>query len=516
MDDKTTMTKSRIAITICIWLMILGVGVGVYKFWWAPRQEAAEEARIQDEKQKTIQKTSATARYKHSINAAFDSFSGYAPFRSNTFREETGRYGLRAEFRNDNANYTQRLDQLANGNLDVAVFTLDALIKASAIRGEMPATVIDIIDETKGADAAVGSKKRFPNIDALNIPDLKIVCTPDSPSEFLGRLIISQFNLDRLPPNPFQFVDGPEAVYEAYRKSGPNDNKIFILWEPFVSKVVDNPDFHVLIDSSKFRGYIVDVLVARREFAVKNENILEYTVKAWRSSLYQHRNDMSQLVTEDSKLFGTPLKKEQADKLIDKIWWKNTQESYGHFGLVSSQGLQHIEEMCINITEVLIKTKAIERDPTDGQPNMWYYDGVVRKLYDSSWHPGFGPESVRQEQALASLTDEEWVKLKPVGTLQVPRLVFARGGARLSESSQQTLDSLATSLQSWPQYYLIVRGNHASDGDTEANRILAETRAQSAVDYLIGKGVDRIRIHAETSKPNGSTTVSFVLGELPY
>jgi ABC-type nitrate/sulfonate/bicarbonate transport system substrate-binding protein len=514
--DNTTMTKGRIAVMLMIWFGVLFVIWGAYKFMVRPYQKEVAAKQAQQEHQQIVEKTSAPSRFKYTVNFAADTFSGYAAIRSGLFRDENAKFGIKVELTDDGANYPQRLAKLASGELDMAVFTIDALMKSSAEYKDIPATVVAMVDETKGADAMVASKQKFPNIDALNSSGLKIVCTRDSPSETLARVVMAQFNLDKLPDNPFQFMDSVDQVYQEYQRTKPTDNKVFVLWEPYVSKILDNPDYHVLVDSSKFRGYIVDVIVARRGFLVQNEELVLNVVKSYLKSMFDSRNGMTKLVMDDAKFCGTPLKLEQAQKLAEKIWWKNTQENFSHFGLTAGQGMQHIEEMSANIMDVLSKTKAITVDPSGGRPNMWYYDGVMRKLFDTSWHPGFGPEEVRKEKALASLSDDEWKQLKPVGTLQVPRLVFARGGSKLSESSFATLDKLVESLKTWPQYYLLVQGNHSSGGDAEANKVLAESRAQSAVDYLISKGVDRSRIHAETSKPNGSTTVAFVLGELPY
>lgn len=516
MDEKTTMTKGRIVMMLIIWFSLLSIVWGAWKFWVHPNQQKAAVKQAEEEHQQIVEKTSAQSRFKYTVNFAADAFSGYAAIRSASFRDENAKFGIKIELVDDGANYQQRLQKLANGELDMAVFTIDALMKSSAQYKDIPATVVALVDETKGADAMISSKSKFPNIDSLNSSGLKIVCTQDSPSETLARVIMAHFNLDKLSDNPFQFVNSVDLVYQEYQRAKPTDNKVFVLWEPYVSKIADNPDYHVLIDSSKFRGYIVDVIVARRGFLVQNEALVEDVVKSYLKSMFDSRNEMIKLVSDDAKQFGTPLKPEQAKTLTEKIWWKNTQENFSHFGLTSSNGIQHIEEINMNIMDVLIKTKAISSDPTSGHPNLWYYDGVMRKLFDSSWHPGFGPEAVRQEKVLATLSDEEWNNLKPVGTLQVPRLVFSRGGSKLNESSFATLDKLIESLKTWPQYYLQVKGNHASGGDAEANKILAELRAQAAVDYLVSKGVDRSRIRAEVSKPNGSTTVSFALGELPY
>lgn len=514
--DNTSMTKARVVMMVGIWLTILTVIVFAWKYWWAPRQEKKAEEQAVQEHQQTIEKTSTQSRYTYETRFNLDAFSGYAVFRSSDFKRECGKFGIKVDLVDDRANYPDRLKALADGQCDMAVFTIDALIKASTKLGDLPAAIVAVVDETKGADAAVVAKKRFPNIDALNTPETRFVCTPDSPSETMARVIMAYFQLDNLSTSPFIFVDGADKVYEMYKKSKPGDPYVFILWEPYVSKMVENPDYGTLVDSSKFRGYIVDVIVARRPFLVKNEEIAERVVKSYLTTVFNYRTGMSALVADDAKSLGAPLKPEQAERLAQTIWWKNTQENFAHFGIASGHNLQHLEEICANITQVLLKTKAIDKDPTNGQPNLLFYDGIMRKLFDSSWHPGFGQEGVRTETSLNALSDQEWATLKPVGTLQVPRLVFGRGTAQLTELSAQTLEELAGKLKTWPQYYLVVRGNCSKEGDVEANKKLAEERAKAAVEQLIAKGIDEKRIRAETSAPNGSTTVAFILGELPY
>ena len=82
------------------------------------------------------------------------------------------------------------------------------------------------------------------------------------------------------------------------------------------------------------------------------------------------------------------------------------------------------------------------------------------------------------------------------------------------------LDDLAKTLETWPQYYLLVRGHARKDGDPEANRMLAEARAKAAASYIESKGILGQRVRAVRSEPTGaggeSQTVSFVLGQRPY
>jgi flagellar motor protein MotB len=510
------MTKMRIVVMCVFYLVVLGGAVVAYQYWFVPHQEEVAEEEAEQQHQEEIDKTSSQSRYRHEITFHADAFSGYAGFRSEEFKNECAKYAIKVNMVDDGANYAARLKAIDDGKCDMGVFTVDALWKASCDLGDLPATIVAIIDETKGADAMVGAGDLFPNLDSLNDPDLKIVCILDSPAETLARVVMAYFSLDQLGPHSFEFKNSAQEVYEAYKQSKPTDKKVFVLWEPYVSQVIENTDYHVIVDSSKFKGYIVDVIVARRGYLLKNETVVENVVKAYLTSIFKNRNNMVELVIEDAKQLGEPLKQEQAENLVKGIWWKNTTENFGHFGFTTGHGLQHIEEICINIRDVLMKTDAIKSDVTSGQPNRLFYDGIVRKLFDTSWHPGFGREDVRQEKTLIALSDEEWENLQPAGTLDVPRLVFSRGTSRVSDLSYKTLDQLADNLVTWPQYYLVVRGNTSAQGNVEANRKLAEARATAAVDYLVKKGVHRDRMNAETSKPNGSTTVAFILGELPY
>lgn len=499
-----------------LWLLLIGVVVGGYKMWWAPKKEQEQKDAAVAEHKDTINRTGSQSQYTSTVNFVGDGFSGYAAIRSQTFRDECGKYGIRLDYRDDGANYTQRLKDLADGKADMAVFTIDALVKTSAEFKDFPATIVGLIDESKGADAIVGAGKKYPNIDAMNNPETRIVCVQNSPSETLARVIMAHFNLDRLNKQPFEFVDSMDAVYKQYQKARPDDSRVFVLWEPYVTKVTDNPDYRVLVDSSKFRGYVVDVIVARRGFLVKNEPVVEGVVKSYMTTMFQHRAGMVDLVMADAAAQNDPLKKAQAEKLVNSIWWKNTQESFAHFGFTKGTGLQSLEDICRNITDVQVKTGAIAADPTGGRPTMWYYDSIMRRLFDNSWHPGFGAETVREERKLGALKDEEWKQLRPVGTLQVPRLVFARGTDKMNEASEATLADLTEKLKTWPQYYLVVKGHAASDGDVQANLALATRRATASVEWLVARGVSRDRIRAESATPNGSTTVAFVVGEMPY
>ena len=52
------------------------------------------------------------------------------------------------------------------------------------------------------------------------------------------------------------------------------------MWEPYVSKALEKPGAQILLDSSKLKGYIVDVLVAERQFLKDHPDLVQAVVEA--------------------------------------------------------------------------------------------------------------------------------------------------------------------------------------------------------------------------------------------
>ena len=511
------MSKGKFLAVCLIWLAIFGIGAVAWRLVVTPMRQTAQEQAKEEAERAALEATEGDLPYQHEVTIALDSFSGYAVLRSTIFSQLLRRNQIKLKLLDDGANYTERLESLRTGKAQMAAFTVDALIKTTAQSGGLPATIVALIDETRGADAMVAYKSAVKNVDDLNHSDIRFVLTPDSPSETLARVVMSTFALDQLPADPFTMASDAADVYNRYRKSAKDSRQVFVLWEPFVSKILANESMHVVIDSSRFTGYIVDCLVADRDFLVKNPDVAHTVVECYFRALYEYRNSdaMTRLVKADA---GADAAMDQAvsEKLVAGIDWKNTQENFAHFGLRNDQSTQHLADMIENITAVLLKTGAIKADPTGGQPNRLYYDELLRKMHESDFHPGDETEEVRQAAQLPALSDSQWDSLEPVGELSVPTLVFPRGTDVLTQRSQNILDELIEKLKTWPQYYVIVRGNAALRGDMEANKRLAESRAKATEKYLTSHGVAPRRIRAVGGEPSGTTSVSFLLGQLPY
>ncbi len=521
--SKSGSGSKRLALAL-VWLAILGGLGAAYKFILAPKGE-----------RDLVDRTSSTESDfdGRRVRLAIDSFSGYALFRSEELRSNLRSEGLALALEDDGADYERRLRRLASGDVDLALFTVDALLQTTAQRNDSPGTIVLIVDETRGADAMVARKSDVPDLDALNHEDAKIFLTPGSPSETLARIVQRDFDLSRMSSRrAWVEADGAESVYRELQSGGGGKRSAYVLWEPYVSRALADPDVHVLVDSSEFKGYVVDVLVAGRRYLDEHPDDVLAFVRSYLRASYewqQKRDGMERLVRADARALGEALTEEQASRLVQGIWWKNTQENYDHMGVLGpgeTRRLQPLPEMIRRIADLLVRTDGIDKDPTGGRPSVLFYNAVLGRLRDEQFHPGMfsgtgeDPESVRVETSLPALSDDQWEELIPVGTLEVERLVFARGTARLTTQSRRVLEGLAETLESWPLYYVDIRGFARPEGDPEANRRLAADRAREAADFLVGLGVPEARMRAfgmMSPKAGGSAqTVRFVLGKMPF
>lgn len=515
----STKSKARILAIAGVWIVIVCIFGGAVKWWWTPKQEKAADEAVAKAEQEVLDGTSSHQRFDETVTVGHDLFSGYAGLRSKVMRRNLGSEAIGLKLVDDGADYTKRIKALQSGDLDMAVFTVDALLKACHELGEIPATIVMVIDETKGADAIVGYKNKYPNIDSLNTSKTKFVLTPDSPSETLPSVMRAYFDLSKVPLNAVIEADGAADVYKKWRSSNQNDNQVYVLWEPYVTKMLENPNMHVIVDSSRFRGYIVDVLVVNRDFLFKHKDTVRKVMQSYLRTAYEHSGDMNALIKADAKAAGDALSDAQVTNLVKGIWWKNVQENYAHMGLQHGHSLQHIEDIIGQIVDVLKKTDSSFSDPTGGHFEKLYFNELLAGLQSNSFHPGRTMDStgqIRSEVTLKELDESGWKRLEPIGTLQIPTIQFARGTSRLTNSSKQVLDKLVKNLETWPTYYVSVIGNASTKGDAEANKVLAESRAKAAADYITGKGISSIRLRAVGSMTGSGSSVAFVLGQLPY
>lgn len=515
----------KLVLVAFFWIALIGGAAAAYKFWWAPKQKATLE-----------EETGSATAYKHEIRFRLDGFSGYAVFRSPAMKKLLREQGIKLDLEDDKADYAARMQSLRDGKSDLAVFTVDSeLVAGVRLGGEMSASVVMVIDQTKGADAIVAYAAGLGKLEDLNRPDARFVFTPNSPSEFLARIVVGQLSLPRLPEQWYQEADGAEDVLKKLKAADSKAPIAYVLWEPQLSEALKVNGVRQLFGSGQCTNCIVDVLVARREFLSEHPDLVRAVVENYFRALHSYTespNGLAELIAEDAKTLGAPLASDQVARLVAGIEFKGVKDNYVHFGLEPPMtGVQPLEEIFEYVGKILTQTGAITSNPYKGQANRLYYDAIIRKLQEEGFHPGkkqeivsgFGPGAADLAAAhaaaeLPALADAEWGKLVPVGTAKVPPIGFRRGTAEISELSQADLDALAQQLGAWSTYYVRVVGEARQEGDATANAKLASDRAAASIAYLTSKGVSTNRLRPESAKasPDGAAEVSFVLLQHNY
>lgn len=131
------------------------------------------------------------------------------------------------------------------------------------------------------------------------------------------------------------------------------------------------------------------MLVARREYLRDHPDKVRAVVEAYSRAAHHYRSQtggLAKLVkSDDPNLSDT-----EAKSLVAGIQWKNTLENYTHFGLVrgaSAGDLLSLEDMIANVTDVLIKTGALESDPLGGRHSSLYFDQILTDMKADNFHP---------------------------------------------------------------------------------------------------------------------------------
>jgi len=104
----------------------------------------------------------------------------------------------------------------------------------------------------------------------------------------------------------------------------------------------------------------------------------------------------------------------------------------------------------------------------------------------------------RQEQELKRRTEGSGVVVERQGDellLTMPSgITFAHDRADVQPQFRPTLNQIAETLSDYPSTMIDIHGHTDSTGTAEYNQNLSERRARAVADYLIGQGVQSVRI----------------------
>jgi len=443
--------------------------------------------------------TSDTSGNVETLNWGGDGYLGYAFLQTVEFKKQFARQGYSLKFTDDEGDYKTRLQKFADKEYDFITLPINSYIE-HGLEHDFPGVIVAAIAESKGADAIVGFDDVLPNdkVNDLNNDNLKIYYTGMSPSSFLLDLTISDFDLDQLKSSNAwrNEVNGSTEVYKIAKKA-TKDRSIgdaFVMWEPEVSKAINELGLKKLWASDKFSGYIIDVFVFHRNVISKNPDAIEKFLKTYFRTLNYYNARQDEMSKQLSKI--SSIKQKTVNEMIKNIDWFNLEQNCAEmFNIQTALNIPAKDGIINSIyscSDVMHRIGTIDEDVED--PYLIVNSSFLEKLNDSNLKSVGGQQ---QQISFAALSAAEWKNLHEIGTMRVDPITFQSGTSQLDYQGELTVDDVAKLLaNNYPNYRVIVKG-HTGSGDESANLKLSQQRADIVRQRLIAvHAIDPNRILA--------------------
>jgi outer membrane protein OmpA-like peptidoglycan-associated protein len=447
-------------------------------------------------------KSSDSGIATHTVRWAGDSYAGYAFIKSTEMRKRLARKGIVLNFSDDGGAYAERLKKLNDSEYDFIVLPISSYME-HGYKYKYPGVIIGAISESRGADAILAFKDfPFTKVNDLNDSEIKIVVTPDSPSEDLVNLTITNFDLDELQGRQDWMIEanGSEAVYKQAKidKDDPTKAKhLYPMWEPDISNAIENLGMKKIWGSDNFRNYIIDVFVFSRKYVNNKDGDVREIIRTYFEVVDYYMARKEEMFDELRSVTGA--KRASVPSFMDNIKWYNLQENaHLMFGIqgVTSAGAYADEGLVKTIYAWNDVNRLMKKDIKVDNPyeilNKTFIEGLVSRAVTPV---GSKIDDVRDFEALSK---EQWEKLQESGTMRVENITFQSGIGRLDNSGEETVDNVAQKLiHNYPDYRVLVAG-HTGYGEPEANLKLSQERADIVRQQLIAVyNIDADRIMAK-------------------
>lgn len=479
-----------IHIKIFITILVLGtLGILGYKFALPHLRDAFQR------------ETSDAASTKGKITIGVDSWVGYFPLCSPEMSRRVRAQGYAIRCEDDQADLPKRLKKLADGELDFAVATVDAYVLNGAAL-DFPATVIAVIDESKGGDAIVARRAKIPNLEALkHAPGAKIAFTPASPSEHLLKAISAHFDLPQIKQRKGPWRVEAQGSSDALAKLTKGDVDVAVLWEPDVSKALGDAGFVKLIGTDDTEKLIVDVLLASRRTVQEKPDAVRMLLSEYFQSLRAYSDQPAKLRADVAASSGLP--EGQVEAMLSGVQFATLNDNGAEWFGVTPSGLPEEEGLVAAINGavgVLVEAGDFARSPLpDQDPYRLTNKQFIAPLYlaVAADTPAKAIANEGLARKFTPLDDGAWQRLKEVGTLKIEPISFARGTAALDEESRAALNTIAEKLSHYPNYRLLIKGHTGLGGEPKANLDLSKKRAEAVFEYFASTyKMDENRIRA--------------------
>lgn len=431
--------------------------------------------------------TSDAGDLRGTIKIGVDNWIGYFPLCGKEVKKRLRGYGYGLKCIDDNADYGKRFGDLKNAKLDLAVATVDSFLLNGA-KLNFPGSIVTVIDESKGGDALVAKTDKIKSLQELkDSTDIKIAFTPDSPSSHLLKSIAVHFDIPFLSEKSgWQLeTDGSNGALKAL-KSGKAD--LAVLWEPDVSQALKLEGVTKLLGTENTSKLIVDILIASKGVLLAEPEKVQALLQSYYQALKLYNDDPALLQKEISSKNGQS--NSEISAMLEGVEWKNlTDNSLEWFGISqgSELGYEGLIDAIESALEILEKNDGFSSSSLpSNDPYRLLNRKFVENLYGKLSKGQFGKSLASKDKVntFRELSSKQWKELREVGTLRIRPITFQSGTASLDNTGKLELDKLANNLKHYPNFRILVRGHTGTSGDSEANLVLSDDRAESVAKYL--------------------------------
>jgi outer membrane protein OmpA-like peptidoglycan-associated protein/ABC-type taurine transport system substrate-binding protein len=467
-------------------ILVLGtLGIVAYKFALPGVMEAWQR------------RTSDAAAVHGELRIGVDGWVGYFPLCSSEMRRRMRARGYALSCNNDGGDYPKRFQALEAGELELAVGTVDAYVLNGA-KLDYPATIVAVLDESKGGDAIVARRSKVANLEALKrSPPARIAFTPSSPSEHLLKSIGAHFDLPhaRAPRDSWQVAANGSP--DALKKLQGGEVDVAVLWEPDVSRALADADFVKLIGTEDTEALIVDVLLASRSVVEHKPEAVAVLLEEYFLTLAHYRADPAALREEVAKY--AEVDDDQVEPMLGGVAWADLAENGERwFGVepAASGGREALIDTITGTADILIEAGDFSSNPLPGSdPYRLTNSQFIATAYKAG---APGGAHAAQAEDFAPLDSAGWATLREVGALRIEPIGFARGTGSIDESGAEAVAGVARTLAHYPHYRLAIRGHTGVGGDDDANLELSQVRARAVMEMLSTQyGIDPDRMQGE-------------------
>ena len=457
-------------------MVILSLGIAgllLFKYGWPVVQE-----RLQLE-------TSDARDTKAKMVIGVDNWIGYFILCSAELRKRLRAGGYLLQCQDDKADYAARMQRLKDGELQLAVATVDAYVLNGAPKA-FPGTIVAVIDESKGGDAIVAWKDRVATLDDLKKKTgMKIAFTPNSPSEHLLKAMAVHFDIAALRqkqgPWRMEANGSPDALDKLLAKKAD----VAVLWEPDVTRALANPGITKLLGSEDTNKLIVDVLLVSRKFSQDKPEAVASLLTEYFHVAKSYRENAQRLEQDVIEATRTPQDKVKA--MLNGVAWIGLSDNFQSW-LGGSGGADGLVDAIQSTVKILVASGDFRDNPIPDQDpyriiNRQFLSAIYVKTVTGAAAVGSSAAQSLEHQ-FKPLGEQAWAALKEVGTLKTLPVVFQSGTAELSLEGKQELDKAMENLRHYPNFRVIVKGHTGLRGNAEENKKLSQERAESVARYL--------------------------------